>query len=52
MTGDTPVNQFDADKAELGWRVAMAIYLENREAQPGFLAGPLGALEFAARDLR
>jgi hypothetical protein len=43
-----PVNQFDVDKLELGWKVAMAIWLENREARQGFPAGPQAALEFVA----
>lgn len=27
-------NQFDRDKAELGWRAAMGLWLENRASAP------------------
>ena len=32
MTGS--MNQFDCDRDELGWRVAMALWLENRDGAP------------------
>jgi hypothetical protein len=28
------LNQFDLDKAELGWLVAMGLWLENRTSAP------------------
>lgn len=28
------MNQFDRDQSELGWRVAMALWLENRKGAP------------------
>jgi hypothetical protein len=28
------MNQFERDKSELGWRVAMALWLENRTTAP------------------
>jgi hypothetical protein len=32
------VNRFDRDKSELGWREAMALWLENRSSGPRVIA--------------
>jgi hypothetical protein len=32
------MNQFDRDESELGWRVAMGLYLENRTGAPKIIA--------------